>query len=139
MINDEYEKQTTLLNRSMEFRWRCVGVGAHAFAFLGSRGRQLSFLCPAFTIPELPEISERLHLTSVALFSAILLLHRPLPPFIAPLSGKRPEFLCIPIKPLKMGLTEIRSAMKVDLKKPADQQIGLHVSQCLAARTLHDR
>ena len=27
-----------------------------------------------------------------------------------------------------MGLTEIRTAMKVDLKKPAAEQPGLHVS-----------
>ena len=26
-----------------------------------------------------------------------------------------------------MGMTEIRTAIKVDLKKPADQQPGLHV------------
>lgn len=33
-----------------------------------------------------------------------------------------------------MGLTEIRTAMKVDLKKPAAEQPGLHVSH-LASRT----
>lgn len=30
-----------------------------------------------------------------------------------------------------MGLTEIRTACKVDLKKPADQQANLHVRPCL--------